>query len=136
MDCCICLDETGFTVRKVKPKTCNDVLLKCGHTFHRTCIKSWFLKNDACPMCRSELRFNEGSYFKYMMLLHEFVRCFGHPTYSNSIRFQFEYDVFVYHDNASLILFVHHTKQNQLHFSHSTFQSKHRIGFKGLSRLF
>jgi hypothetical protein len=39
--------------------------------------------------------------------------------------------VYVYHDNATLILFVHHTKQNQLHFSHSTFQSKHRIGFKG-----
>ena len=133
MDCCICLDETGFTHRKVKPKTCNDVLLKCGHMFHRTCIKSWFLKNDACPVCRSELKFNEGSYFKYMMLSYEFVRCFVRP---NDDVYLFETDVFVYYDNAILILFVNHTKQNQLHFSHATFQSKYLIGFKGLSILY
>lgn len=41
--CSICLyDDENFKLR-------------CGHSFHRECIKSWYLKGDSgkkCPICR------------------------------------------------------------------------------------
>jgi uncharacterized membrane protein len=136
MECCICLHNTGFNDCYIKPRTCNDVRLKCMHIFHRNCIKAWFVQNDSCPVCRRELMFQEGSYFKYMMLLYEFHRSFGRPTHNYRCHAFIIDDVFIYYDNAIMILFVHNQKQNQLHFSNSTFQSKHLIGFKGLSHVF
>ena len=44
-DCCnICLNEfkSGYKISK----------LKCGHCFHKKCIKKWLSQNDTCPNCR------------------------------------------------------------------------------------
>ena len=131
MDCSICLNETGFTEQGRKPKACNDVRLKCTHTFHRTCIKKWYLQSDACPVCRREMKFREGSYFKYMMLVFELRRYFYEAC--NSI---YDDDIYIYYDNASMILFIHNMKQNQLHFSMSMFHSRYIIEFKGLLHLY
>lgn len=40
--------------------------LKCGHTFHNSCIKKWFMKTDVdasdrCPMCRDKIVFKKHS---------------------------------------------------------------------------
>ena len=40
--------------------------LKCGHTYHNSCIKEWFMKteiesSDKCPMCRDKIRFKKNS---------------------------------------------------------------------------
>lgn len=40
--------------------------LKCGHSFHNSCIKGWFMKtdiesSDKCPMCRDKIRFEKNS---------------------------------------------------------------------------
>ena len=42
------------------------VKLKCGHTFHKKCIKNWFVKTEVesstkCPMCRDKIRFKPDS---------------------------------------------------------------------------
>jgi len=42
--CTICLD---------KPDNC--IQLKCGHIFHKKCIKKWISKNKTCPNCRKIL---------------------------------------------------------------------------------
>lgn len=43
-ECSICLNdiEGDDTVRQ----------LSCGHTFHRSCIDLWLLRNAACPLCK------------------------------------------------------------------------------------
>ena len=28
----------------------------CGHTYHRSCIESWFLLSVRCPVCRHDIR--------------------------------------------------------------------------------
>ena len=48
-NCSICQDtlETGATVRRIN---------HCSHTFHRTCIDTWFITNVHCPTCRHDVR--------------------------------------------------------------------------------
>ena len=44
--CTICL----LDLNKNKQK------LKCGHTFHKTCIRRWSSIKDTCPICRAKIR--------------------------------------------------------------------------------
>lgn len=48
-NCAVCQDsmDQGATVRKINT---------CGHTFHRTCIDTWFQTNVHCPTCRHDVR--------------------------------------------------------------------------------
>ena len=48
-NCAICQDpmERGAHVRKINV---------CGHTFHQTCIDTWFTSNVRCPICRRDIR--------------------------------------------------------------------------------
>ena len=41
--CTICLEVVSETP------------LKCGHVFHKKCIKQWLKNNDTCPNCRTEV---------------------------------------------------------------------------------
>lgn len=113
MECSICLNDTQFTHNLRKPKGCNDTCLKCNHVFHRICIKKWFLKNDTCPICRQEMKFKEGMYFKALMFMFQFRKYIHYIIYDEICD-----GVFIYHDNASLILFINSVKQNALHTSH------------------
>ena len=46
-DCAICFNDYNDD---------NDAgKLKCGHTFHNTCIKRWFTTSGTCPICRSNV---------------------------------------------------------------------------------
>ena len=44
MTCPICLMSTNL-----------DYTTPCGHSFHKICVKEWFLTNDSktCPVCRA-----------------------------------------------------------------------------------
>ena len=42
--CCICLQDTSMID--------SESLLICGHSFHTTCLQTWRLSNDTCPLCR------------------------------------------------------------------------------------
>ncbi|KAI1303714.1 E3 ubiquitin-protein ligase HRD1 [Halotydeus destructor] len=44
-DCIICKDSF-FPPLEILP---------CGHIYHRTCIREWFLLRLICPMCKSPL---------------------------------------------------------------------------------
>ena len=45
--CVICSSQMGKCSDKIK--------LICGHTFHRKCIREWFLKtSNNCPLCRKK----------------------------------------------------------------------------------
>jgi hypothetical protein len=48
-ECAICFDEIT--------KATGEVKLSCSHSFHFSCISSWFLKQDkgTCPCCRKEM---------------------------------------------------------------------------------
>ena len=111
MECSICLNHTQFNSNGIKPKNCNDTRLKCKHMFHRKCIKTWFNVNDTCPMCRQDIKFKEGSYYKSLMYL------FSIRKYINLIEYFLIYDGYIYYDNSSIILFINFIKQNLLHFS-------------------
>ena len=43
-ECCIC--KIGDDEKTVK--------LKCGHKMHYDCVKTWFIENTVCPICREE----------------------------------------------------------------------------------
>jgi hypothetical protein len=51
--CSICQDNftSGEEVRRIN---------HCNHEFHRRCIDTWFQTNVACPMCRWDIRSQEG----------------------------------------------------------------------------
>jgi hypothetical protein len=44
--CSICLDE--ITSKRDKR------ILKCAHTFHRSCVGEWLARSIVCPLCRTE----------------------------------------------------------------------------------
>jgi hypothetical protein len=46
-ECCICLDIDN---------SCAWSILPCSHKFHNSCITTWLLTNQTCPICR--LRIN------------------------------------------------------------------------------
>ena len=47
--CAICQDgiQRDEVARKIN---------RCGHTFHRNCIDTWFMTNVRCPVCRADIR--------------------------------------------------------------------------------
>lgn len=113
VECCICLEPTSFKYtgnRHIKPRTSNDVILKCNHIYHRTCIKKWFVEQDACPYCRSSLEFREGSYYKMLILFAFYrVKC-EHVDY-------WMYIVkYIFHD-ITMHDYIQHILTNNAHFT-------------------
>lgn len=47
--CSLCLDEYTGELDITK--------LPCDHVFHRTCIKIWITRSNACPLCRRKAIF-------------------------------------------------------------------------------
>lgn len=45
-ECCICLDNN-------KEQTWS--ILPCGHKFHNSCISTWLLRQQKCPVCRHDM---------------------------------------------------------------------------------
>jgi len=46
MECSVCYNEISAATGKVE--------LSCAHTFHFSCLTSWFSKCQSCPLCRHE----------------------------------------------------------------------------------
>lgn len=46
MDCSICLE-------RISNSDCAS--LSCPHKFHHSCLASWLLENDNCPLCRKDI---------------------------------------------------------------------------------
>lgn len=46
--CTICLEE-------FKDGETTAAFIACNHRFHAVCIKTWLVKNDTCPLCRSHV---------------------------------------------------------------------------------
>lgn len=48
-NCSVCQDtmRSGESIRHITV---------CNHTFHRTCIDTWFVRNVRCPVCRHDIR--------------------------------------------------------------------------------
>lgn len=127
MECTICMENTEFTDKRVKPRYCNDVCLKCNHVFHRICIKQWFVRNDSCPICRKEIKFKEGSYFKFYMLLYEI---FSNYSFCN---IEDTFGNYIYYDLFNHYLIIKDFKHNLLHFCNTVFGILDiLIRFKGL----
>ena len=48
IDCVICTCNVALVGREY-------MLTPCNHIFHCTCIKTWLLQNNSCPVCRSAI---------------------------------------------------------------------------------
>lgn len=49
MSCSICLNDI----------TSDNVTMRCGHVYHKECIKCWYLRGDCgrlCPVCRQSMQ--------------------------------------------------------------------------------
>lgn len=100
----------------VKPRTCDDKILKCGHVYHRVCIQTWIKTNESqrpldrptCPCCRQPIanrhRVNWIRYWLRQSDIHDFI-----------------VDKYIYYEYTYLILFVNDVKQWKLHFCIPTF---------------
>lgn len=53
--CSICFEE------------CPTFELKCGHLFHKSCIKEWYKTNKTCPLCRKNILFKGMMSFTYKL---------------------------------------------------------------------
>ena len=128
MECIICMEKTQFTEQRIKPRYCNDVCLKCNHVFHRKCIKQWFVRNDSCPMCREEIKFREGGYFKMFILLCQVFSEYSFSVIDDITVKYIYYDLYNHYSN------INDFKHNILHFCHTVFGILYiLIHFKGLS---
>ena len=47
IDCPICLDVIDDKLIR---------LVGCNHTFHHSCINTWYLKSNTCPLCRKNIK--------------------------------------------------------------------------------
>ncbi len=54
IECAICWENVE------KPKK-----LDCGHSFHEDCIYDWSIRENNCPMCRKEFKFDGKDYGKW-----------------------------------------------------------------------
>jgi len=48
-DCCICANCINLNKKR------ENILLKCSHVFHTTCIGEWMLQSQTCPICRDNI---------------------------------------------------------------------------------
>lgn len=46
MDCAICLERISNST---------GTKLSCPHKFHHSCLASWLIENDNCPICRKDI---------------------------------------------------------------------------------
>jgi hypothetical protein len=63
--CDVCLDKPldASLVQNAKPEKCSicleegtdTQLIKCSHTFHGECIRTWLADNVSCPLCRESV---------------------------------------------------------------------------------
>ena len=53
--CSICLEiiDTG----ELNGGKINYLKLKCGHSYHKYCIETWYKQNKSCPYCRDKIKF-------------------------------------------------------------------------------
>ena len=55
--CSICIcdleEEKPITYYDIPPSS-QITKLKCGHSFHKQCIETWFEEKNTCPVCRNE----------------------------------------------------------------------------------
>ena len=49
------LEECAICCEAIIPGK-NDIKIRCGHTFHKTCLKQWVAKSPLCPNCRSPVK--------------------------------------------------------------------------------
>lgn len=54
-NCAICLEEIKPNIgpQQDQPNDEN-VILKCGHNFHKICLKDWLEKKNECPICKKK----------------------------------------------------------------------------------
>ena len=55
-ECSICFDEIEICCHTFNSPTAL-FTTKCGHKFHNSCIHSWVIINNNCPICRKEYIF-------------------------------------------------------------------------------
>ena len=48
-ECSVCWTEIVSDMVLSGTKACTTV---CGHTYHRTCLRTWLKQHQTCPMCR------------------------------------------------------------------------------------
>lgn len=53
--CIICHEEMVVEENGRKVLTGDCKKLNCGHIFHTTCLRSWFLRQQTCPICRDNI---------------------------------------------------------------------------------
>ncbi len=46
-ECSICMEDLSKETLQV---------VKCGHFFHKDCIRSWLNNNNTCPLCRKVIK--------------------------------------------------------------------------------
>lgn len=59
--CSICLEDFECDVHVRH--------LGCGHMFHKDCVDRWFLRNFACPVCRSRMCSKDGELYRNVHVL-------------------------------------------------------------------
>ena len=72
IECCICTENCHHN-----PIT--DILLPCGHIYHRVCIQSWARDHNTCPCCRREFTFETAVELRKNYVMDMVVEIFKMP---------------------------------------------------------
>jgi len=55
----LCQHECSICLTDVSPGECMRRLPRCGHTFHRSCIDLWLVRQADCPLCKRSILHDE-----------------------------------------------------------------------------
>ena len=144
-DCVICLESiecfktpTECIVYPKKPKHEQNVFISaCKHVYHQDCIRKWLKKgSNQCPQCRHQIITRNT--FKYVDnndtdsesihndfesihddtdFVFELIEFLKYETIANYV------SKYIFHDNATILLFICNILQNTLHSSISCFST-------------
>ena len=88
--CIICLENLKKENEQLKREEEKTAILECEHKFHEKCIIKWLKKHNRCPICRREVKLDNGEIKNNFVNLNDRNEGLIYDRYYDQINFENE----------------------------------------------